>query len=350
MIHSNQSPATRTGFIVATYAVSHFLVDFSCAYLMFSRIRFSEQWFLWMLIYNFLAFAMQMPIGLMADRFNRNAVCAAAGCVLVALAYPVSGMPMAAVLALGIGNALFHIGGGIDVLNISRGKSGPLGIFVSPGAFGIYFGTILGNRGAPGVPSVAVLLVTAAVILFLQYIWKRSFISGNLTLSLEGAGSPEALLILGCLFVVVILRSYVGLVLSFPWKGEGYWGLALICAVVLGKAVGGILADMAGAVRASILSLGFSAAAFLFSNDPLWGVLAVFLFNMTMPITLWAAARMIPGAKGFAFGLLTFALFLGFIPVYLGADELLSTPSGFAAASLVSLVLLLVGLKKVVKA
>ena len=39
---------------------------------------------------------------------------------------------------------------------------------------------------------------------------------------------------------------------------------------------------------------------------------------MTMPITLWAAARLMPGGKGFAFGLLTFALFLGYIPTALG--------------------------------
>jgi len=317
---------------------------------MFSRIQYSEQWVLWLLIYNFLAFAVQMPIGLIADKLSRNAICAAVGCALAALAYPVSGIPAAAVAALGIGNALFHIGGGIDVLNASRGKSGPLGIFVSPGAFGIYFGTMLGNSSPSSVPAAALLLAAAAVILFLQYTWKRSFNSDNLTLSLEGAGSPDILLALGCLFVVVILRSYVGLVLSFPWKGEGYWGLALICAVVFGKAAGGFLADAVGATRASMLSLGLSAAAFLLSGNPVMGVLAVFLFNMTMPITLWAAARMLPGAKGFAFGLLTFGLFLGFVPVYLGANELLSVPPGFAAASLVSLVLLLMGLKKAVKA
>lgn len=351
MIHNNRTPVTRTGLIVATYAAAHFLVDFSCAFLMFSRIRFSEQWYLCLLLYNFLAFAMQMPIGLLADRLNRNAVCAAAGCALAALAYPISGMHMAAVLALGIGNALFHVGGGIDVLNISRGKSGPLGIFVSPGAFGIYFGTLLGNQsGIPRAAVVILLLVTAVMILLLQYSGKRSFISDNLPLSLKDAGSPYALLIIGCLFVVVCLRSYVGMVLNFPWKGEGYWGLVLVCAVVLGKAAGGILADRIGAVMASAISLGLSAAAFLFSGVPLWGILAVFLFNMTMPITLWAVARMLPGAKGFSFGLLTFGLFLGFVPVYLGEDFLATAPAGFAVASLISLALLLVGLKKAVSA
>ena len=75
------------------------------------------------------------------------------------------------------------------------------------------------------------------------------------------------------------------------------------------------------------------------------GTAAVFLFNMTMPITLWAAARLIPGAKGFAFGLLTFALFLGFLPTWLGWPSVLIQPWAMALTALVSAILLLLGLK-----
>ena len=60
----------------AAYAVCHFLVDFSCAYLLFStlagRMGGAEQ----LLVYNFCAFALQMPLGLLADRLIRNAALA----------------------------------------------------------------------------------------------------------------------------------------------------------------------------------------------------------------------------------------------------------------------------------
>lgn len=346
-VHSENGSIPGMGRVAASYAAVHFLVDFSCAFFMFYAIRGTEHWHLCLLLYNFFAFAMQMPIGLLADKLNRNAICAAAGCVLVALAYGCVGVPIAATVILGLGNALFHVGGGIEVLNVSGGKSGPLGIFVSPGAFGIYFGTALGSQaGLPPLAVVLLLLVVSALILLSDYTKKRSFISDNQPLNLKDAGIPHVLLAIGCLFVVVYLRSYVGLILTFPWKGEGYWGTALICAVVFGKAAGGILADRIGAIKASILSLGLSAAAFLFSGNPLCGTAAVFLFNMTMPITLWAVARALPGAKGFSFGLLTFGLFLGFCPVYLGVDPLVTAPAGFALASLASLALLFVGLKK----
>lgn len=65
---------------------------------------------------------------------------------------------------------------------------------------------------------------------------------------------------------------------------------------------------------------------------------------MTMPVTLWAVARILPGAKGFSFGLLTFALFLGFCPSYLGSlafTELFGRPEiGLGILCGVSLVLL----------
>ena len=98
--------------------------------------------------------------------------------------------------------------------------------------------------------------------------------------------------------------------------------------------------DHLGPRRASAWSLWAASALYLGSALPLPGTAAVFLFNMTMPITLWAAARVLPGARGFAFGLLTFGLFLGFLPSYLGWPNLLTSPWACAAVSLASLALL----------
>ena len=66
---------------------------------------------------------------------------------------------------------------------------------------------------------------------------------------------------------------------------------------------------------------------------------------MTMPITLWAAARLLPGCKGLAFGTLTFALFLGFLPMCLGWPVLFASGSGYALGALASLGILVLGLR-----
>ncbi len=163
----------------------------------------------------------------------------------------------------------------------------------------------------------------------------------------RGASTRPLLIAITCFFLVVCLRSYVGLSLDFDWKGTGYWGVVLIAAVVLGKTLGGFAADRIGLIKTTCLSLGLAALLFLISALPLAGVVAVLLFNMTMPITLWALAKLMPGAKGFAFGLLTFGLFLGFVPVYLGVLPPPSAAWLFALFAAVSLALLWMGLRKV---
>ena len=163
--------------------------------------------------------------------------------------------------------------------------------------------------------------------------------SGNIS-------SSKILVAAACFSLVVYLRSFVGLALEFPWRGLGNWGVALICAVVFGKVAGGFAADKLGVIKTSILSLGSAALLFLLFQTPVAGVAALLLFNMTMPVTLWAMSKLFPGAKGFAFGLLTFALFLGFLPIYLGVDISAYAPWLFAALSAVSLGILFFGLRK----
>jgi len=332
--------------MVSIYSVTHFLVDFACAFLMFRSIAGTADGYLCVLLYNFCAFAMQMPLGVIADKLNRNYLFAIVGCFLVAAAYGVAMFPIAAVVVVGIGNAMFHIGGGIDVLNISEKKLSALGVFVSPGAFGIYFGAMLGRGDGFSVVLILLALIAAASLIFILYKAQRGTYPKNAVFSLEGIGSPRLLVAIACLFLVVCLRSFVGLSLDFSWKGIGYWGTVLICAVVFGKTIGGFAADRFGLGKTAFVSLGVTAILFLFSAIPLAGVTAVLLFNMTMPMTLWAMARILPGAKGLAFGLLTFGLFLGFLPVYLGIGVSSNASWVFAALAIGSLALLLAGLRR----
>ena len=327
--------------LLALYALAHFWVDLSCAFLLYRAVASSAQFGLCLLLYNFCAFALQMPFGLLADRLDRNGAVAAAGCVLVAAAC-CSPLPLLTSVIAGMGNALFHLGGGIDTLNFSGKKAAALGVFVSPGAFGLYLGTLWGKGTALPLAVIPfALLLLAAAILLLS---KRTFgpaRSGNAPLDLSG--NWKRLL---PLFLVVVLRSYVGMNQSFDWRSTGPWAVILTAALVLGKMAGGFLMDRTSPRKATALSLGLAAVFYLYSAQPVAGTLAVFLFNMTMPITLWAAARVLRGAKGFAFGTLTFALFLGFLPSWLGWPSLLTGSWACAAAALLSLALLLPALKE----
>lgn len=330
--------------MLTVYSLSHAVVDFGCAFLVFRTMLSAPELGLCLLFYNFCAFALQMPFGLLADGWNRNAVTAAVGCIFVAAAYLPALPSMAAAIIAGVGNSLFHVGGGLDVLNDSTERSAGLGIFVSPGAFGLYLGGILGRGGEmAGFVPVLLLLAAAAGILLCAGKTYGDLESRNAPAELElPVGGVSAAVFLT---VVVILRSYMGFNQTLPWKGTGHWGLIVTIALVLGKASGGFLCDFLGARRAAVLSLGLSALCYLFAGNPILGTAAVFLFNMTMPVTLWAAARLMPGGKGFAFGLLTFGLFVGFLPTWLGLPSLLTEPWAMALAAVLSAVLLLLGLR-----
>ena len=349
------------------YALVHMAVDLSCAFLVFAYVVGGEGWYLWLLVYNVCAFAMQMPIGAAADRLNRNGMVAAGGCVgvLAGLGLGAAGYPAAASLTAGVGNACFHVGGGIDVLNHCEKKAGPLGLFVAPGALGVYIGTVAGKTGTGMAIWVAGLLLLSAVLIPVaadsRGLWRSS---GNLPVRFENrARSRRILLAVGCCLCAVILRSFSGMVQKFPWKETFPGGaLLLILCVVLGKILGGILGDRMGITRTAFLSMGAAALGFLCLEHPFGGLGAVLFWNMSMPLTLWAVAGAFPGAKGFGFGLLTFGLFLGFCPVYLegagsGTRNLLSSaglftaasaPAGMALMAVLSLFLLGWGLRQVV--
>lgn len=352
--------------MTAVYALVHMVVDLSCAFLVFAYVVGGDRWYLWLLLYNFCAFALQMPIGAAADRLNRNSCLAAGGCVVVlaGLLLGITGFPAAAAVASGIGNACFHVGGGIDVLNQSEGKAAPLGIFVAPGALGIFLGTMLGRAGrGSGIWIGGLLILSAAVIRAAagrEKLWNSS---GNAPVSFA-VRSDRTVMAAVCFLAAVILRSYSGMVQDFPWKetlsGSGF---VLVGVVVLGKMAGGGLADRLGVQRAARSSMCAAAVGFLCLVYPTAGILAVFCWNMSMPLTLWAVAEAFPGAKGFGFGLLTFGLFLGFCPAWLlgsgfgfaaqsGLRHLAgnaSSPVGMALMALLSLLLLEWGLKQVAK-
>ena len=331
--------------VVSMYAVAHFFADFACAFFIFRYVVGTANAYVAVLLYNFCAFAMRMPIGVIADRLNKNYLVAALGCVLVGAAYGLAALPTPAVIIIGIGNAMLHIGGGIDVLNISTRKLSPLGIYAAPGIFGIYFGTMLGTGSGFSALYAPLAIIAVAGVIFAVHKLQNQTHPKNATFTLSGTGSPRLLMAIACLFFVVCIRSFTGLALDFAWDGINIWGILLLCAAAIGTIGGGFAADRFGLRKIAIFATGFAAVLFLFPMTPPPGIMAVLLFSMTMPITLWAAAKIMPGAKGFAFGLLTVGQFIGFLPVYLGIMVAQDAFLIFAVLSVISLVLLWLGLR-----
>ncbi len=400
------------------YSALHLLVDGMCALAMFGRLLPGGDRGLSILVYNFCAFALQMPLGVALDALCGGKKGREVGFpFLFALAGVLCTMGGAFLhpAVLGIGNALFHVGGGVGTIREDdrrswRGRG--LGVFVAPGALGLYLGTVLGRGGswqmwAFGTGVLMALLCAGAIwgrkahhfevsgrkahcfgmrgqkVCFFEVSGRKAHrfeVSGGeggteripesgvrgrgteadwraeaqpsksspqktekQAAGNTGQGIRNTAIAAVCCILVVILRSYVGMAVAFPWKTGFRAGLLAVLMVVGGKAAGGFASARYGMRMTTTVSLGLAGICYLCSAAMLPGLAALFLFNMTMPITLYWLVRSMPRMPGFAFGLLTFALFLGFLPTYFGVAAAVDGPVLGCAGSVLSMLLLTAG-------
>lgn len=329
------------GFGELLLGISHFFVDFLCtALLSFHSGHLEwERLVLLAIAYNGLAFAFQLPLGALGDLLDARRSFAALGCTLVAAGcfFPTPGTMC---LCIGIGNALFHVGGGREALQMGSGRAATVGRFVAPGAIGIFLGPRLTHIGWLRSYGLAgILLVLAAVLLIAS---KDSFapsVSRN-------AFSPLRLWCLAvCLFITVFLRSYMGTLLSYPFLTHPLGSLCFTLCIFLGKFLGGLFSDRFGPLSFSAAAQGLCVLFFTLSvRFPFLAFPGIFLFNTTMAITATELYRQAPALPGTMFGLTTFALFLGVLPRLLGWENVLFSWWGLGLLSLLSAASLLGGL------
>lgn len=340
------------------YALCHFVVDFACVSTMLCAVSrvlgesgqgSMEVVALSILLYDIVAFTLQLPIGIALDQLDKNSYAALLSYALVGAGVILSLVPIAllewpAILLLAIGNALFHSAGGLSVLNISQKHAGPSGIFIATGAIGVFLGTQSAQMERLQIAfSLLVLLFLCALItLVVQKVNKKYWNVHNVSFDISEL-SFNTLLAIALLNLVVALRSYVGMVTAFPWKSEMLLLVLSILGVFAGKALGGVVADRIGFRTTAIFSLIAAATLFVPSWEmPPMGLMGIFFFNFTMSITLASLANILPNAKGTAFGLASFSLAVGALPALAGFR--IEHPAMLSGISLVSALALGVGL------
>lgn len=321
--------------------ISHFFVDFLCTALLASHTKSADPGTVLTLAigYNALAFAFQLPLGALGDLLDGRRSFAAIGCALVAAgSFLLS--PIFMCLCIGLGNALFHVGGGREALQKSSGKATAVGRFVAPGAVGIFLGPRLAHL--PWLRSfvLPVLLLMLALLLAIHRTKRPIPAAAKQTVSpLRLAG------ILLCMFLTVFLRSYMGTVLRYSFLTNLFGAAVFTLCIFGGKFFGGSLADRFGVLPFSAAAQAACVICFTLSLKLPWlAYPGIFLFNTTMAITATELYRNLPQLPGTMFGLTTLALFLGVLPRLLGIRNIFFNWWGLGLLSLVSAVSLLGGL------
>ena len=283
------------------------------------------------LAYNALAFALQFPLGVALDArprivkgtFVASLALTLAGVGLCACdgAAGVRALPLeiAALVLACVGNALFHLSAGKTVLDVHEGKGGPIGLFISTGALGLFAGMKLaGGYGLCCCLGFGAALVVAGAVAVGRWRGRAEACpSPNSFSSLSSRVSRPHLsfvLVLAALFALVAWRSWAGLLAGGMTNAAGL-GFALAGAAVTwaGKAAGGYLGDRYGRwIVTAVSVVGSLSLCFLCRPEQaaLWLVL-LFVAQLATGPVLSLMYDKSGKASGTSFGLNGLALFTG---------------------------------------
>ena len=280
------------------------------------------------LAYNALAFALQFPLGVVLDarpQLMKGTFVTSLALTLAGAGLCACGVGEVALVLACVGNALFHLSAGKAVLDAHEGKGGPIGLFISTGALGLFaemklaggyglwcclgFGVALAAVGAAA--ALRINSDSSEASLTFRRIRSVSAVSNEIGV---GNGRRVGWLILFALFALVAWRSWAGLLAGGMTNAAGL-GFALAGAAVTwaGKAAGGYLGDHFGCWFVTAVSVvGSLSLCFLCRPEQatLWLAL-LFVAQLATGPVLSLMYDKSGKASGTAFGLNCLALFTG---------------------------------------
>lgn len=315
----NKIKSLGVGFL---YFYIHFVTELICFFVLGKYIESSPVMWLIFLTYDMLAFVPQSCIGYISDRFPKFSFgLLGIGFLFAALiiqsCMPL--MPFLSLIVLCLGNAFIHVNGAEATLRVSDGKLSHSAIFVSGGSFGVVFGKLLSTTS---VPIWLLLLLTVSAVPFAilaqryqkdkdsktafpcrQYNYNNKKISKIIIIILS--------------VTVVSVRGYMAYAIPISWNKTALQTVILFSFMGIGKALGGIFADLFGIKKVALLSVTASLPFLMFGDSNMFvSLFGVLLFSMTMSVTLALLVSVLRDTPGLAFGLTTIGLFIGATPVF----------------------------------
>ena len=305
----------KIGF-VSIYSVCHFIVDFVCAIFVLGKIPYyantNIDYTIAVVIYNFFAFAFQVPLGYILDNFKTYKYVSIIGMCLIGFCYMIDINNVFILSSIvGIGNALFHLEGGVGIYSLSKRKAFLNGLFVAPGALGIFLGTTFHDELI--VTYLPVILI--AISIFLLFFVQKREIHKELNENIKGNFNNASIaLIVVLIGLSIIVRSIGGSAIIYTWKSGFIVGFIYTISIVIGKAFGGLLADKFGLLKVALISLTCSAICLILGyNVHVLAYIGILLFNIPMSITLTILENTLAKKIACAVGLNTMFLFIGYL-------------------------------------
>lgn len=293
--------------ILLILGILHLFVDYFANFSI-ANLPFGDTYMVWLVLaYNILAFVTQPIIGYFVDKSHPknlvtfSIVMLAVGFLFVNVTAPFG------IIFLGLSNSLFHVAAGKIIIERSRGRMAPLGVFVAPGAIGVALAWAL-----PENDNLMAWVFLVAALAFTAYIFlpvkkpKEPFPS-----PVDHISAPAVAIIAIAVIIRAFLGKYVTYGINIP-----LWVLYAGLAAFGGKLAGGYLADRIGIKWTVVISSVLGLASLFFTDNLVISLIGMVSINLAMPITLGLIVRALPKYPSVAFGLAAMALVPG---VYLGS-------------------------------
>lgn len=305
--------------LVGIGALLHFMVDglcLCCLFLIafpFSIPRLAAIF----VVYNVLAFLTQPLTGLLADRMRDRhwMLLAAVVLLLLSVVMVTFGISLAGYLTpvlLGMGNSLFHVWGGKQVVLKAGNDMRALGLFVSTGVFGLSVAMVFFSLSLLYFFLLALCLLA---VTYLKLEQKDERVGDTLQdTPWSSRVEKSRWLLLLAVVAFVMLRSFMGESFTSAIVKDNMVVLLVGLTAMLGKMAGGLLARQIGILLTLAAVLVVVSGCLLCRSSERYVMLAgLFAVNCTMPVTLYWANGLLKGREGLAFGLLAAALIPGYL-------------------------------------
>lgn len=339
----------KTGFL---YFYIHFITEVVCFYVLSRYIESVPVTWLITFAYDMLAFAPQSIIGYISDKFPKISL-SLLGAVMLAVTVILqkyTSWTFVSLVILCLGNACIHVNGAEVTLRTANGSLSHSAIFVSGGSFGVISGKLLGAAAAPSWPLLIMIVTIVPFAMLAQKYLQNENADGTSVCNAFKYNNPKVnkYLIIILSVIVVIVRGYMAYGIPTAWKKTTMQTVILFVFMGIGKALGGILADLFGVKKVAILSILFALPFLMLGDNNMFvSLIGVMFFSMTMSVTLAVLVSVLPKAPGLAFGFTTIGLFLGAVPVcFFKITDFTVNCVMLSAATAICLVCLLISIRK----
>lgn len=307
-----------TGFL---YLYIHFVTEVACFFALARYVESAPIAWLISFAYDMLAFAPQGLFGYISDKFRKVAF-GVPGLALLAAALLIqkyTPWTFVSLVVLCVGNAFTHVNGAEVTLRTADGSLSHSAIFVSGGSFGVVCGKLLGSAAAPYWLVLALVATAIPFAVLAQMYLKDDAMYDAVPCCAFRYNNPKIsrYVVILLATMVVIVRGFMAYGIPISWKKTTLQTVILFTFMGVGKALGGVLADIFGVKKVALTSIAVALPFLLFGDQHMSvSLIGVMFFSMTMSVTLAVLVSVLPKAPGLAFGFTTIGLFLGTVPVF----------------------------------